>query len=89
MRHARPDDLEAFHGLEFLHGDCNRYNFVIRPDDEVFLVDFECSEACVDPARFEEVASLERTLAKVTGRDGGIRLNIRYDEKDSDGELVG
>lgn len=41
-RNAEPNDLgiceaalRRFHALGFVHGDCNKYNFVIRPDGQV------------------------------------------------------
>lgn len=64
-RHAEPADLEMckaalrrFHELGFVHGDCNKYNFIIRPDGQVVLIDFDKASACTDPALMEaEMAS--------------------------------
>ncbi|KAL2756823.1 hypothetical protein ACRALDRAFT_1062506 [Sodiomyces alcalophilus JCM 7366] len=79
-RPAEPPDLgrckaalERFHALGYLHGDCNKYNFVIRPDDKVVLIDFEKARKCDDEAMLEaEMASLESQLAETTGRGGGL-----------------
>lgn len=79
-RHAEPADLEIckaalrrFHGLGFVHGDCNKYNFILRPDGQVVLIDFDKASACTDPALMEaEMASLEEQLGETTGRGGGL-----------------
>lgn len=79
-QHAGPADLgiceaalRRFHGLGFVHGDCNKYNFVIRPNGEVVLIDFDKAKACVDPAVMEEeMASLRDQLVEMTGRCGGL-----------------
>ncbi|KAI1498811.1 alpha-galactosidase A [Biscogniauxia marginata] len=88
-RNAEPADLEIceaalrrFHALGFVHGDCNKYNFIIRPDGQVILIDFDKAKTCADPALMEaEIASLEGQLAETTGRGGGL---ISFDEGDSD-----
>ncbi|KAI1288720.1 alpha-galactosidase A [Xylaria venustula] len=80
-RNAEPPDLEAckttlrrFHALGFVHGDCNKYNFIIRPNGQAVLIDFDHAERCTEPARTEaELASLELQLAETTGRGGGFR----------------
>jgi predicted Ser/Thr protein kinase len=90
-RNAEPADLaicvaalRRFHGLGFVHGDCNKYNFIIRPDGQVFLIDFDKAKNCADPALMEaEIASLEGQLAERTGRGGGL---MPSDQGDSDGE---
>lgn len=79
-RHAEPADLERcraalgrLHALGYLHGDCNKYNFVVRPDGGVVLVDFEKARECRDQAALEaEMASLPSQLAETTGRGGGL-----------------
>lgn len=88
-RNAEPGDLalceaalRRFHALGFVHGDCNKYNFIICPDRQVFLIDFDKAKACTDPARMEaEMASLKGQLAEATGRGGGL---MSLDEGDSD-----
>lgn len=90
-RNAEPADLEIcyaalrrFHALGFVHGDCNKYNFIIRPDGQVVLIDFDKAKACTDPALMEaEIASLKGQLAETTGRGGGL---MPFDEGDSDRE---
>ncbi|OAA62438.1 alpha-galactosidase A [Niveomyces insectorum RCEF 264] len=88
-RNAEPADLEIcaaalrhFHALGFVHGDCNKYNFIVRPGGKVVLIDFDKAEACADPPRMEaEIASLKEQLAETTGRGGGL---MSFDEADSD-----
>ncbi|EON97728.1 putative alpha-galactosidase a protein [Phaeoacremonium minimum UCRPA7] len=90
-RNAEPADLEIceaalrrFHALGFVHGDCNKYNFIIRLDGQVVLIDFDKAKTCADPALMEaEIASLEGQLAETTGRGGGL---MSFDEGDSDRE---
>jgi hypothetical protein len=65
--------LRRFHALGYVHGDCNKYNLIIRPDDTVVLIDFEKATKCDDQALMdEEKASLESQLAETTGRGGGL-----------------
>ncbi|KAM0283753.1 hypothetical protein ACHAQH_002342 [Verticillium albo-atrum] len=79
-RPAEPSDLKRckaalgrFHALGYIHGDCNKYNFIIRPDDEVVLIDFEKARKCDEEAMLEaEMASLESQLAETTWRGGGL-----------------
>ncbi|MDB5910725.1 MAG: putative alpha-galactosidase a protein [Massilia sp.] len=79
-RSAEPADLEAcvaalrrFHALGFVHGDCNKYNFIIRPDGQAVLIDFDKAKTCADPVLMDaEIASLEGQLAETTGRGGGL-----------------
>jgi Ser/Thr protein kinase RdoA (MazF antagonist) len=88
---SEPADLEIckaalrrFHPLVFVHGDCSKYNFIIRPDGQVVLIDFDKAKACADPALMEaEITSLEGELAETTGRGGGL---MPFDEGDSDRE---
>lgn len=90
-RNAEPADLEICqealrrsHELGYVHGDCNKYNFIIRPDGEVVLIDFDKAKACTDLAVMEaEIASLKEQLAETTGRGGGL---MPFDERDSDRE---
>ncbi|KAH7317255.1 alpha-galactosidase A [Rhexocercosporidium sp. MPI-PUGE-AT-0058] len=90
-RNAEPADLEIceaalrrFHVLGFVHGDCNKYNFIIRPDGQVVLIDFDKAKTCADPALMEaEIASLEEQLAETTGRGGGL---MSFDEGNGDRE---
>jgi hypothetical protein len=90
-RNAEPPDLDIcksalrrFHALGFVHGDCNKYNFIICPDGRVVLIDFDHSQPCTDSALMEdEMASLEAQLAEMTGRGGGL---MPFDEGDDDGD---
>lgn len=90
-RNAEPADLEIckaalrrFHALGFVHGDCNKYNFIIRPDGQVVIIDFDKAKTCIDPALMKaEIASLEGQLAETTGRGGGL---MSFDEGNGDGE---
>lgn len=90
-RNAEPADLEIceaalrrFHMLGFIHGDSNKYNFIIRPDGQVVLIDFDKAKTCADPALMEaEIASLEGQLAETTGRGGGL---MPFDEGNGDRE---
>lgn len=93
-RNAEPADLEVceaalrrFHALGYVHGDCNKYNFIICPDGRVVLIDFDKARPCDDQAVMEaEVASLRDQLAETTGRGGGL---MAYDGHDSDHESGG
>ena len=88
-RSAEPADkeiceaaLRRFHALGFVHGDCNKYNFIVRQDGQVVLLDFEKAKICTDPALTEaEIASLEQQLAETTGRGAGL---MPFDQGDSD-----
>ncbi|KAF6785968.1 alpha-galactosidase A [Colletotrichum sojae] len=79
-RHAGPGDLERcqaalgrLHALGYLHGDCNKYNSLVRPGGEVVLLDFEKARRCDDRGLLEaEMASLPAQLAETTGRGGGL-----------------
>ncbi|KAI1343737.1 hypothetical protein F5Y15DRAFT_176974 [Xylariaceae sp. FL0016] len=90
-RDAEPADLESckaalrrFHALGFTHGHCNKYNFIILPDGQAVLIDFDKAKACADPALLEaEITSLEGQLAETTGRGGGF---MPFDEGDGDKE---
>ncbi|KAI3323078.1 alpha-galactosidase A [Xylariaceae sp. AK1471] len=89
-RNAEPPDLEIckttlrrFHALGLVHGDCNKYNFIICPDGQAILIDFDHAKPCTDHAMMEaEIASLEAQLAEMTGRGGGL---MPSDEGDGDG----
>lgn len=81
-RHAGWEDLEVcqaalrrLHGLGIAHGDCNRYNFIIGPDDNVTLIDFEKAIVNADLEMMErEISGLEEQLREETGRGGGFIL---------------
>ncbi|KAI1179193.1 hypothetical protein F4777DRAFT_575224 [Nemania sp. FL0916] len=66
--------LCAFHALEFVHEDCNKYTFILCSDGRIVLVDFDNAKARSDPAVIEEeIANLEAQLAETTGRGGGLQ----------------
>ncbi|KAI0541720.1 alpha-galactosidase A [Xylaria digitata] len=93
-RNAEPPDLEIckttlrrLHALGLVHGDCNKYNFIICPDGHAVLIDFDHTEACTDPALMEaEMASLEAQLAETTGRGGGLNPFGGGDSDEESGE---
>ncbi|KAK8192035.1 hypothetical protein IWZ00DRAFT_545138 [Phyllosticta capitalensis] len=67
--------LARFHGLGLLHGDANRYNFLVGQDGcgEVKLIDFECfKEGASEKMRAEELQSLRDQLQDTSGRGGGF-----------------
>ncbi|KND86310.1 hypothetical protein TOPH_09066 [Tolypocladium ophioglossoides CBS 100239] len=90
-RNAGIEDLESctaalkcLHARGVVHGDCNRYNFVISPENTVFLVDFEGSSISTDEdAMKKEIATLEAQLREETGRGGpAVLIDGSDDELD-------
>ncbi|KAJ9301216.1 hypothetical protein DTO271G3_1351 [Paecilomyces variotii] len=79
-RHAGPNDLAAcqetlrrLHQLGILHGDINRFNFLIRGSTAV-LIDFESARKCDDQdALCEEFDSLPRFLGDESNRGGDAK----------------
>lgn len=78
-RHASIEDLDIceialgkLHDLGLLHGDANRYNFLIA-EEGVKLIDFECLQenASLESMR-EESESLRHELTEESGRGGGF-----------------
>ncbi|GAB1197577.1 hypothetical protein BDV32DRAFT_160991 [Aspergillus pseudonomiae] len=65
--------LKKLHSIGILHGDVNRYNFIIQ-NDTARLIDFERSRICHgDTAPLDvEMASLNDQLNEDTGRGGGF-----------------
>lgn len=64
--------LRKFHILGLLHGDVNRYNFLIT-EEEIKLIDFErFSENVSAEAQAEELSSLEAELEDTSGRGAGF-----------------
>lgn len=52
--------LKRLHSMRILHGDCNRHNFIIRPEGEATVIDFsEFNENATD----EELVAEEKSLA--------------------------
>jgi predicted Ser/Thr protein kinase len=72
--------LQTFHSLGYVHGDCNKFNFIIRPDNSVVLIDFDKSKPCDDPEVLQkEMDSLKWQLAESSGRGGGY---MAWDEEE-------
>lgn len=72
--------MQRLHDLKILHGDCNRYNFIIGAGDKVTLMDFDNTNVHVDAeAMDKEMAGLEEQLREETGRGGGF-IEIEDDE---------
>ncbi|KAG9228342.1 alpha-galactosidase A [Amylocarpus encephaloides] len=67
--------LENFHHMNMVHGDVNRYNFILDRSKEpvhVRLVDFEHAEPYEESKALEELQSLSSELAETTGRGGSV-----------------
>ena len=64
--------LGKLHGLGFLHGDVNRYNFLVT-EEGVKLIDFEClQENASSEAMSKELEGLRAALVDESGRGGGF-----------------
>ncbi|KAH7377710.1 alpha-galactosidase A [Pyrenochaeta sp. MPI-SDFR-AT-0127] len=64
--------LSKFHSFGFLHGDVNRYNFLIS-EDNVKVIDFErFEENSTEDARTREMQSLRAELVDQSGRGAGF-----------------
>ncbi|KAJ4148411.1 hypothetical protein LMH87_002882 [Akanthomyces muscarius] len=80
QRPTGPDDvavcraeLGRMHSHGILHGDVNRYNFLIGGDGAATLIDFEKPQLGADKAALEkEMAGLEWELRDESGRGGGF-----------------
>lgn len=65
--------LQRLHNLGVLHGDVNRHNFIITPDHETVLTDFEKAVINADAKSLKkEMSSLAEQLSEETGRGGGF-----------------
>ncbi|KFY86549.1 hypothetical protein V500_07549 [Pseudogymnoascus sp. VKM F-4518 (FW-2643)] len=65
--------LQHLHDRRILHGDCNRYNFIVGADDKVTLIDFDNAKVDADAETMgREMASLEEQLREETDRGGGF-----------------
>jgi predicted Ser/Thr protein kinase len=91
-RHAGPEDLSEcremlgrLHNLGILHGDVNRFNFLVRKVDgtkNVTIIDFESARDCSDEAAFqEELKLLAKQLSAVDGVGG-------YEVVDAQGDRI-
>lgn len=64
--------LERLHQLGYLHGDANRFNFLIA-EEGVKLIDFErLQENVTRDSMHKELASLRAELTEDSGRGGGF-----------------
>jgi tRNA A-37 threonylcarbamoyl transferase component Bud32 len=76
-RHGDIDDLEAcqsivkrLHSLGIVHGDLNKYNFIVGPS-RTTLIDFEnARKNGSEEAMQDEFARLTEQLTEETGRGG-------------------
>ncbi|KAK8211804.1 hypothetical protein IWZ01DRAFT_434635, partial [Phyllosticta capitalensis] len=69
--------LARFHGLSLLHGDANRYNFLVGQDGcgEVKLIDFECfREGASEQVRADEMRSYGTSCRTRLGEEEGFCL---------------
>ncbi|KPM36039.1 hypothetical protein AK830_g10545 [Neonectria ditissima] len=59
--------LGRLHDLKILHGDCNRYNFVVCSDDKAILLDFETAKMEMNTEMLkEEMNTIEKRLSEDT-----------------------
>ncbi|OBT62781.1 hypothetical protein VE03_07676 [Pseudogymnoascus sp. 23342-1-I1] len=82
--YASIDDLPAcrealknIYLMNMVHGDVNRYNFIVdrsKKPVHVRLVDFEHAEPYEESKALEELQSLLSELAETTGRGGSVVL---------------
>lgn len=64
--------LKQLHGLGLVHGDVNRYNFLITKEG-VKLFDFECFQGNASPNLMsKELENLRAELVEESGRGGGF-----------------
>jgi hypothetical protein len=69
--------LRRLHDIGLVHGDVNRFNFVVNEQNgEVRMVDFEHAAAMDEETAKEELASLASELEGETGRGGPSRVII-------------
>ncbi|KAH8812560.1 alpha-galactosidase A [Xylogone sp. PMI_703] len=68
---ACEDIVRRVHTLGIVHGDLNRYNFIVNEEKRaVHLIDFENAKAYSDIKAKEEIDSLKDQLVEDTGRGG-------------------
>lgn len=64
--------LKKLHNLGFLHGDANKYNFLVT-DEGVKLLDFERLQENASPeSMHKELESVRMELMEDSGRGGGF-----------------
>ncbi|KAL3420866.1 alpha-galactosidase A [Phlyctema vagabunda] len=67
--------LENFHRMKMVHGDVNRYNFIVNRSmtpSHVRLVDFEHAEPYEESKALSELQSLSSELGETGGRGGSV-----------------
>lgn len=72
--------LENFHRMNMVHGDVNRYNFILGRSKEpahVHLINFEHAEPYEESKALAEIQSLSSELAETTGRGGSVIVDGR------------
>ena len=63
--------LRSLHGIGLIHGDVNRYNFLVdTSSSKVKMVDFEYAEGFEQTTARLELESLSSELSEQTGRGG-------------------
>jgi RIO-like serine/threonine protein kinase len=66
--------LQKLHGIGILHGDFNRYNFIVdKSTGNIRMVDFEHALHFEGAKAAEEFESLASELIEDTGRGGSLR----------------
>lgn len=74
------DAIRQLHDLCSVHGDANKYNFVInRTTGRARLIDFEHCEPYEEQAALAELASLPDELAETTGRGASMPIYLDAD----------
>ena len=69
------DGARRLHRLGLIHGNVNRYNFMLdRSRKHGQLIDFEYTEPYDESKAFAELQSLRTELAQTTGRGGSVVL---------------
>ncbi|KFY30871.1 hypothetical protein V494_08038 [Pseudogymnoascus sp. VKM F-4513 (FW-928)] len=87
-RHAGIEDLDAceavvrrLHGLGIVHGDLNRYNFLISEEGGAVLIDFETAKRSGDTEAMEgEVKGLREKLLDESGNGGVVSDGYESDD---------
>jgi hypothetical protein len=73
--------VHRLHALNVVHGDLNRYSFIIASDGTVTLIDLENTVSCNNPKRKDrELATLPSELTEETGRGKGRCTILTLDE---------
>ena len=87
-RHAGTQDLtdcraalDQLHRLAVLHGDTNRYNFIVDGNGDVTMIDFEKAKENASQGEMEaEMAGLEEQLKEESGWGGGFTCSEDEDD---------